>query len=104
MRFFWKRHHRDRDREREERYDVEEAISTISARLRFLEAAIADIVAEFPPTRRDRILRQLKEVVRELNVLPPPVSIPPGKEQAFRAGLHSAVQVLIEKSEPKGRK
>ena len=100
MRFFWKRRQHDHDN-KERPYDVEEAITTISARIRFLEVLTAEIVAELPPTKRDRILHDLKGVVRELGALPTPVYVPPGKEQQFRAGLHSAVQVLIENSESK---
>jgi hypothetical protein len=99
MRFFWKRRQQERDNmEKERRYDMEKAITTISARLRFLEALTADLVCELPPTRRDRVLQHLGEVVRELNILPPPISVPPGKEQEFRDALRSAAQVLLEKA------
>jgi hypothetical protein len=104
MSFFWNRRQQERDNiEKEERHDMDEAITTISARLRFLEALTADLVAELPPTKRDRLLQHLGEVVRELHILPPPVSVPPGKEQQFHDVLRSAAQVLIEKSEHKGR-
>jgi hypothetical protein len=99
MNFFWKRRHQEPDNMvKEERYDVNEAITTISARLRFLEALTADLVAELPPAKRDRLLQHLGEVVRDLRVLPPPMSVPPGKEQEFHDVLRSAVQVLVEKS------
>ena len=105
MSFFWKRRQQERDNmEKQDRYDMDKAITTISARLRFLEALTADIVAELPPTKRDRLLQHLREVVRELNILPPPISVPPGKEQEFHDVLRSAVQVLIENSEPKVRR
>jgi hypothetical protein len=86
---------------KEERYNADKAIATISARLRFLEALTADLVAELPPTKRDRLLRHLGVVVRELNIFPPPISVPLGKEQEFHDALRSAMQVLIENSEPK---
>ena len=102
---FWKRREQERDSmAKEERHDMDEAITTISARLRFLEALTADLVAELPPAKRDRLLQHLGEVVRELYVLPPPISVPVGKEQQFHDTLRSAVQVLIEKSEPKVRR
>ena len=34
--------------------------TSISARLRFLEALTADLVAELPPTKRDRLLHTLE--------------------------------------------
>ena len=105
MSFFWKRRQQERDNmEKPDRYDLDKAITTISARLRFLEALTADIVAELPPTKRDRLLQHLREVVRELNILPPPTSVPLGKEQEFHDVLRSAVQVLIENSKPKVRR
>jgi hypothetical protein len=105
MSFFWKRRQQERGTmEREECYDMGEAITTISARLRFLEALAADLVAELPPTKRDRLLQHLEGVVRGLHAIPPPTSVPPGKEQQFRDVLRSAMQVLIEKCEHKVRR
>lgn len=105
MSFFWKRHQPERrNKKNEHHYDAEQAIATTNARVRVLEALIADLVAELPPNKRDRILKHLRAVVRELSVLPPPVNVPPGKEQEFCAALHSAVQILVENSEPKVRK
>jgi hypothetical protein len=105
MTFFWKRRQQERDQmEKEARYDIDEAITTISARLRFLEALTADLVAELPPTKRDRLLQHLEEIVRDLRVLPPPMYVPPGKEQQFHGVLRSAVQVLVEKIEHKVRR
>jgi hypothetical protein len=104
MSFFWNRRHEERDNiEKQERHDMDEAITAISARLRFLEVLTADLVAELPPTKRDRLLQHLGETIRELRVFPLPTSVPPGKEQEFHDVLRSAVQVLIEKSEHKGR-
>lgn len=100
MNFFWKRRHQERDNMvNEERYDVNEALATISARLRFLEALATDLVAELSPAKRERLLQHLGEVVRDLRVLPTPASVPPGKEQEFHDVLRNAVQVLVEKSE-----
>jgi len=98
MRFLWKRRQQERDNF-EKRYDMDEAITMISARLRLLEAFAADVVAELPPTKRDRILQHLGEVVREQQVFPPPGSVPPGKEQQFQEVLRSAMRILSEKSE-----
>jgi hypothetical protein len=99
MGLFGKRHQQERDNvQNEERYDIENAITAISARLRFLEALTYELVAELPPTKRDRLLQQLREVVGELKVLPPPMHVPPGREQEFRNVLRSALQVLIEKT------
>jgi hypothetical protein len=100
MSFFWKR----RQQEKEERYDMDKAITAISARLRFLEALTAELVAELPPTKRARLLQHLREVVRELKILPPRISVPPSKEQEFHDELHRAVEVLIENNEPKLRR
>jgi hypothetical protein len=98
MTFFWKRRQQERYHvEKEAHYDMDEAITTISARLRFLEALTVDLVAELPPTKRDRLLQHLEEIVSDLRVLPPPMYVPPGKEQQFYGVLRSAVQVLIEK-------
>jgi hypothetical protein len=96
MSVFWRRRQQERDN-MEKRYDMAEAITTISARVRFLEALTADLVAELPPNKRDRLLLHLGEVVRELQVFPAPRSVPPGKEQEFHNVLRSAMQVLIEK-------
>ena len=100
MRFLWKRRQQERDNV-EKRYDMDEAISTISARLRCLEVLAADLVAELPPTKRDRLLQHFGEAVRELQAFPTPRSVPPGKEQEFHNALRSAMKILIEKSERK---
>ena len=102
MIFFWKRRQQQRDN-LEERYDMHKAITAISGRLRFLEALTADLVAELPPAKRDSLLQHLREVVRELKILPPPIAVPPGKEQEFHDELRRAVEVLIENSETKVR-
>jgi hypothetical protein len=100
MSFFWNRRQQEHgNMEQEERHDMDEAIATISARLRFLEALTADLVAELPAAKRDRLLQHLREVVRELHILPPPVTVPRGKEQRFHDVLRSAMQVLVEKTE-----
>ena len=104
---FWKRREQEPEPdnvEKEQRHDMDEAITSISARLRFLEALTADLVAELPPTKRDRLLQHLGDVVRDLHVLPPPVSVPAGKEQEYHDVLRSAVQILLEKSEHKVRR
>ena len=104
MSFFWRRRQEERgNMVKEERHDMDEALTTISARLRFLEILTADLVAELPPTKRDRLLQHLGEATRELRVFPPPISVPPGKEHEFHDVLRSAVQALIEKSEHKGK-
>jgi hypothetical protein len=102
---FWKRREQEPDTmAKEERHDMDEAITAISARLRVLEALTADLVGELPPNKRDRLLQHLGDVVRELHVLPAPVSVPAGKEQEYHDVLRSAVQILIEKSEHKVRR
>ena len=99
MGLFGKRREQERDNvQNEERYDIENAIAVISARLRFLEALTWELVAELPPTKRDRLLEQLREVVGELKILPPPIHVPPGREQEFHNVLSSALHVLIEKT------
>ena len=103
MRFLWKRRQQERDNI-EKRYDMDEAISTISARLRCLEVLATDLVAELPPTKRNRLLQHFGEAVRELQAFPTPRSVPPGKEQEYHDELRRAVEVLIENSEPKLRR
>jgi len=99
MRLFGRQRQQERDNvQHEERYDIENAIAAISARLRVLEALTCELVTELPPTKRDRVLQQLREVVGELKMLPPPVHVPPGREQEFYNVLGSALQVLIEKA------
>jgi hypothetical protein len=109
MRFFWKWHRQERDnrddsRQKDERYDMEKAITRVSARLKFLEAFTAELVAELPPTKRARVLQNLREVVREQKIFPPPTSVPPGKEQEYQDEIRRAVEVLIESSEDKLRR
>jgi hypothetical protein len=103
MNFFWKRRQEPDNTEKEPRYDVEKAITAICGRLRFLEVLTADLVAELPPAKRDRLLQHLREVVRELKILPPPIALPPGKEQEFHDELRRAVEILIENSDTKVR-
>lgn len=99
MGLFGKRRQEERDNaQNEERIDIESAIAAISGRLRFLEALTSELVAELPQTRRDRLLQQLRDVVGELKVLPPPAYVPPGREREFHNVLGSALQVLIEKT------
>jgi hypothetical protein len=98
MSFFWKWRQQERDNtEKEERYDMDKAITTISGRLRFLEVLTVELVAELPPTKRARVLQNLRKVVREEKIFPPPISVPPGKEQEYHDELRRAVEVLIEK-------
>jgi hypothetical protein len=98
MGFFGKRGQQERDNvQNEERYDIENAIAEISARLRFLEALTCELVVELTPTKRDRLLQQLEEVVAGLKVLPPHMHVPPGREHEFHKVLSSALQVLVEK-------
>ena len=105
MSFFWKWRQQERDNtEKEERHDMDRAITTISARLRFLEALTAELVAELPPTKRARVLQNLREFVREQKIFPPPTSVPPGKEQEYHDEIRRAVEVLIESSEDKLRR
>jgi hypothetical protein len=99
MGLFGKRRQAGRDDvQNEERFDMENAIAAISGRLRFLEALTCELVAELPQTKRDRLLQQLRDVVGELKVLPPPEYVPPGREQEFHYVLGSTLQVLIEKT------
>lgn len=105
MSFFWKWRQQARDNtEKEERHDMERAITTISARLTFLEALTAELIAELPPTKRARVLQNLRQFVGEQKIFPPPISVPPDKEQEFHDELRRAVKILIEKSEPKLRR
>ena len=102
--FFWKRRQRERDEmEKEDRHHMGRAIAAISGRLRFLEALTADLVAELSPAKRDRLLQHLRDVVRELKILPPPIGVPPGKEQEFHDELRRALEILIENSDTKIR-
>ena len=89
--------------QKDERYDMEKAIARVSARLKFIEAFTAELVAELPPTKRARALQNLREVVREQKIFPPPTSVPPGKEQEYHDEIRRAVEVLIESSEDKLR-
>jgi hypothetical protein len=102
MSFFSKwRQQEHENTEKEERHDMDKAITTISARLKFLETLTAELVAELPPTKRARILQNLREAARGQMIFPPPTSVPPGKEQEYHDELRRAVEVLIENSEPK---
>ena len=95
---FFKRRQQERDKVQiEEHYDVENAVAEISARIRFLEALMCELVVELSPNKRDRLLQQLEEVVAGLKILPPPVHVPPGREQKFHTELSSALQVLVER-------
>lgn len=109
MRFFWKWRQQERDNmddslQKGERHDMEKAITRVSARLKFLEALTAELFAELPPTKRARVLQNLREVVREQKIFPPPTSVPPGKEQEYHDEIRRAVEVLIESSEDKLRR
>ena len=105
MSFFSKWRQQERENtEKEERHDMDKAISTISARLKYLETLTAELVAELPPTKRARILQNLREAAREQKIFPPPTYVPPGKEQEYHDELRRAVEVLIENSEPKLRR
>jgi hypothetical protein len=104
MSFFgkWRQQEQERDNtEKEERHDMDTAITTISARLRFLEALTAELVAEMPPTKRARLLQHLRAFVREQKLAPLSISVPPGQEQEYDDELRRAVQVFIEKNELK---
>ena len=102
MSFFSKWRQQERENtEKEERHDMDKAITTISARLKFLETLTAELVAELPPTKRARILQNLREAARGQMIFPPPTYVPPGKEQEYHDELRRAVEVLIENSEPK---
>jgi hypothetical protein len=99
MGLFGKRRQQELDHaQNEARYDSENAIAVISARLRFLEAFTCDLVAELPIAKRDRLLQQLQDLIGELKVLPPPPHAPPGKELEFRTELGNALHVFIEKT------
>jgi hypothetical protein len=107
MRFFWKGRQQERDNiderlQKDERY--EKAITRISARLKFLEAFTTELLAELPPTKRARVLQNLREAVREQKIFPPPTSVPPGKEQEYHDEMRRAVEVLIESNEDKLRR
>ena len=93
----WRQRERDGG-QNEDRHDIENAIVVISARLRFLEALTCELVAELPPTKRDRVLQQLREVVGELKIFALPTHVPPRREQEFHKVLSSALQVLIERT------
>jgi hypothetical protein len=105
MRLFWKRRQQECDRrEKEQCLDMDKAVIEISARLRFLEAVTAELVAGLHPSKRDHLLEHLGKVVGGLNALPPPMPVPPGHEQEFHTILRRALKVLIENSEPKVRR
>ena len=94
MTIFRKRRQVSDNGEKEGRHDVDHAIATISARLRFLEVLTADLVAELPRTKRDRLLQHLDELVDRMTTLPPPASVPTDKHQVFRDELRGALGVL----------
>jgi hypothetical protein len=107
MRFFWRWRQQERDNmddrpQNDDRY--EKAITRVSARLKFLEAFTIELLAELPPTKRARVLQNLREAVREQKIFPPPTSVPPGKEQEYHDEMRRAVEVLIESSEDKLRR
>lgn len=78
--------------------DVAKAVATISARQAFLEALATHLVTELSVKKRDHVLGQLEEVVRERMILPPPSYVPSSNEQDFRDTLRQAMKVLIEKA------
>jgi hypothetical protein len=109
MRFFWKwrqQEHNNIDDSLHKgvRHDVEKAITRISARLKFLEAFTAELAAELPANKRTRVLQNLREVVREQKIFPPPTYVPPGDGQEYYDEMRRAVEVLIESSEDKLRR
>ena len=94
MGLFGKRRQERDNVQNEARYDIENALAVISARLRFLEALTCDLVAELPAAKRDRLIQQLRDLIGDLKVLPPPMHAPPDKELEFRTELGNALQVL----------
>src|SRR3974390_3215744 len=99
MALFGRRRQKERDSVPSEVRDrIETAIAVVSARVRFLEALTFELVADLPPAKRDRVLRQLQEVVGELQALPAPMHVSPGREEEFFNVLRTAMQVLIEKT------
>jgi len=100
MSLFWKWRQQERDNNKEkESHNLDKAIATISARLRFLELLTAELVAELPPKKRAGVLVKLRGVVLEQKILPSPPTVPPGKEQEYYDELRTAVQILIENNE-----
>ncbi len=99
MALFGKRRQQGRDNvQKEEPKNMEKAIATISARLRFLEVLTSHLVAELPPKKRDALLEQVREVVDGLMVLPPPIYVSPPREQDFHDELRTAMRLLLEET------
>src|SRR6202165_6280433 len=97
MGLFGKRRQEERDNVKtKELDDMEKAIAVISGRLRFLEALTSHLVVELPPKKRDSLLEQVREVVGGLEVLPPRIHVPPGREQEFHNELSRAMQPIIQ--------
>jgi hypothetical protein len=102
MRLFSKRAQQGYEHPKEEPDDIAKAIALISARQTFLEALTSQLVAELPPKKRDNLLQQLREVVRGLTLLPPPIHMQSHREQDFYDELRRVMQILIEKTKSFG--
>jgi hypothetical protein len=98
MGLFGKRHQEERTPPKEATTDVGKAIAAISARQRFLDALLLELVKELSPKKRDNLLIQLKEDIGGLVVLPPPSYVPSDNQQDFQDELRRAMKVLIEKA------
>src|SRR5262245_292865 len=83
---------------KEEAADVGKAIAAISARQRFLDAVLLELVMELTPKKREHLLMQLKEDLGGLAVLPPPSYVSSEHQQDFQDELRRAMKVLIEKA------
>jgi len=98
MGLFGKRHQEEHVPPKEEAANVGKAIAAISARQRFLDTLLLELVMELSPKKRDHLLAQLKEEIAGLMILPPPDFVPPENRQDFQDELRSALKVLIEKA------
>jgi hypothetical protein len=89
---------RRQERAPERAIDVDKALAVLGARQRLLEALTSHLVMELPPKKRDHLLQQLQQVVRESMLFPPPEYVSPDTQQHFEDELRRAMRVLIEES------
>ena len=98
MSLFGRRLKKQRAPPKEEAADLGKAIAAISARQRFLDALLLELVKELSAKKRENLLVQLKEDIGGLAVLPPPNYVPSGNQQDFQDELRRAMKVLVEKA------
>ena len=97
MHFFGKRRPQEHNN-LAERDNMEKAITAMSARLEGLEALTFGLVAELPPSKRDRLLQRFREVCAGRCVLPPPTTVPDDRAEDFGVELRRVTQIYIEKA------